>query len=107
VTYSTDDVVRATGLTFRQVDHMLRRRYVDVPDPTPGTGRPRHFTDDELDRVGIIKALVDAGLRPSRAAEIAQNPEYECGPVQIQFDPKAIHTQLREALQMTTTAGQR
>jgi len=98
VTYTSDDVVRATGLTYRQLDHMLRRRYVDVPDPTPGTGNPRHFTAEQLDRIGAIHALISAGLKPSRAAEIAQNPEYEHGPVQIQWDRDQIHADLRKAL---------
>jgi len=103
VTYTTDDVARATGLTYRQVDRIVTRRYVDHPRPQPGTGQPRTFDDAQLDRIGAIAALIQAGVTPRRAAVIAQSPEYELGPVQIQFDPKAIHAQLRSRLDNNRT----
>lgn len=97
--YSTEDVARATGLSWRQVDWYLSRRYVDHPDPNPGPGQPRTFDDAQLDAIGTVAALVSAGLKPSTAAQVAQCEEYEHGPIQIRFDQRAIHDQLRANLQ--------
>lgn len=97
-TYTSDDVLKATRLTSRQLDHWLRQGYVDLPSPTPGSGHPRRFTDAELDSIGTLAALVGAGLKPDRAAEIAQCPQFETEYVQIQFDPEKIHADLRKAL---------
>jgi DNA-binding transcriptional MerR regulator len=103
VTYTTDDVARATGLTYRQVDRIVTRRYVDHPRPQPGTGQPRTFDDAQLDRIGAIAALIQAGLTPRRAAVIAQSPEYELGPVQIQIDTARLHHALRARLHSNVT----
>jgi len=96
--YTADNVVKATGLTYRQLDHYIRRGYIQMSNPTPGSGVPRLFTGEQLDRIGTIQALIEAGFKPRAAAEIAQSPEYEHGPVQIQWSPQTIHRTLRERL---------
>jgi DNA-binding transcriptional MerR regulator len=101
VTYTADDVVKATGLTYRALDHWLRKGYLDIPDPTPGSGFPRRFTDDQLDHIGTVKALVDAGFTTRAAAAIAHNcpyGEWEIDHIQVQWNPGIIHDELRKAL---------
>lgn len=103
MTYTADDVVKATGLTYRKLDHWLRKGYLDVPDPMPGSGNPRTFTDDQLDHIGAVKALVDAGFSLRWAAHIAHWPEYETEHVQVQWHRESIHDQLRNTLDNNTT----
>jgi len=101
VSYTAEQVCKATGLTYRQLDHWVRQGYVDLPNARPGSGMPRTFTDHQLDRFGVIKALTDAGFRTSAAAIVAHNcphGEWEVTHVQVQFDTDAIHDQLRKAL---------
>lgn len=99
MSYTSDQVVKVTGITYRQLDHWCRMGYVDLLNRTPGSGSPRHFTDAQLSHLATVKALVDAGINTRTAAHIAHNtPQYEHGPVQIQIDTQAIRDTLRKAL---------
>jgi DNA-binding transcriptional MerR regulator len=59
-TYSGTEVARLAGVTYRQLDYWLRIGAIQIEDPTPGTGRPRLFTEDEVDRVINIVERVRA-----------------------------------------------
>jgi DNA-binding transcriptional MerR regulator len=82
---------------------MISRRYIQHRQVQPGTGNHRQFSDAQLDRIGAIAALIQAGVTPRRAAVIAQSPEYELGPVQIQIDTQRLHHALRSRLNNNRT----
>lgn len=62
---STVDVCRATGASYRQLDHWVRCGYIDAHDVAAvGSGHHRRWNPDQVSRV---RALV-------QAAEIKSTP---------------------------------
>jgi len=70
--HTTGDAARDAGITYRQLDHWIRRGYVTCIDrgPAATTGTPRRLTPEQLHRVRLLAALVAAGLDPARAAHL-------------------------------------
>lgn len=58
------------GITYRQLDHWIRKGYIN--GALPGSGNPRTINGHEADVVRDMAALVRAGFRPDVAARIAR-----------------------------------
>lgn len=104
---TADRLTVAVGLSDRQVDHYIRRGYIPLANPTPGSGHRRTFSFQEALRTAILAELVRAGLHPAAAAVIADStthatPEFTHGSTRIRTDVRAIETRLREALTQWT-----
>lgn len=57
-------------VTYRQLDHWLRKGFVPdyERDPESGSGHPRFLTDEQVDFVVRLARLVHAGVDVSVAA---------------------------------------
>lgn len=75
---TTFDVVQATGLSPRVLDHWVRAGYIPTGNPHPGSGVRREFTDAQARAAEVMATLVRVGFRPERAAAIARAlpPQY-------------------------------
>lgn len=58
------------GVSYRQLDHWVRRGWIRAA--TPGTGHRRTWTDDELAVAARMVKLIAAGFTVAKAAEIAR-----------------------------------
>lgn len=81
---SSLDVADLCGITYRQLDHWLRRGYVVVHESsgvyrrrgehgtpvTPGSGYLRRWRDEEVAAVRALAVLVNAGMRVDKAAAV-------------------------------------
>lgn len=67
VTYSSADVCRATGATYRQVDHWARTGRIPGQDHGPGYGGRRQWTPEQVERV---RQLVEASKLRTRWADL-------------------------------------
>jgi len=68
---SSAEMVEGSPLTYRQLDHWARRRWL-VPSYGGGTGCPRRWTPGELAVARLMVRLVQAGLEPEVAAPVAR-----------------------------------
>lgn len=66
---STADVADKAGISYRQLDHWIRRGYVDVAGE--GSGSRREWTPEKVRRAVRIAVLVRAGYRLDAAADMA------------------------------------
>lgn len=66
------------GLTYRQLDHWTRRRYLRAHNPGAGTGHTRLWPRREADVADIMLRLTDAGILPSVATGIARAALVSC-----------------------------
>jgi DNA-binding transcriptional MerR regulator len=66
------EVMTRAHVTYRQLDYWCRRGYARPIDPTPGSGFPRYWTDEEAAVVERIAALVASGVRLDFAARDAR-----------------------------------
>lgn len=69
---TTGVMLQRTGLTFRQVDHWVSTGYLRCTEPSPGTGRPRMFGSGEVQVAIRMKSLVELGIKPSVACDLAR-----------------------------------
>ena len=53
-TYTTMDVSRLTGATYRMLDHWARQGYIPGQCEPLGSGHRRTWTGDQLDRVRLL-----------------------------------------------------
>lgn len=63
-TFTTAQVVEATGLNHRQLDYWSRTGHA-VPSASPaepGSGFPRRWTQGDVDRLRQVKARLDWGM---------------------------------------------
>lgn len=70
---TTQQLCSLTGLTFRQLDHWCRQKYVS-PDPRPlgaVQGIPRTFSGEQVRVAKRMASLVGCGFTPSAAARLA------------------------------------
>jgi DNA-binding transcriptional MerR regulator len=78
----TGQVLRLTGLTFRQLDHMLRRHMLALPGQnTPGMGKRRYYTPEQVRRLQVGAAVglamgswSDQGILPSAVRYVMSGP---------------------------------
>lgn len=68
------DVVRQAGITYRQLDHWVRRRFVR-PEPSRhgGTGFSREFAPEEVRVACVMGRLTAVGVSLELAARIARS----------------------------------
>lgn len=51
-------------LTYRRIDYWIRTGLLTtLDDPTPGTGWTRRLAEDQVTRVRVIAALLEAGVQ--------------------------------------------
>lgn len=68
----TTDICHRLGVSYRQIDHWVRRGWLRPDQPIPGSGNPREWTNEELDVARRMAALVNAGISPAVAADAAR-----------------------------------
>jgi len=83
---NTDQLIRRTGLSFRQVDYWCDKGYLRPDAAHPGTGYARNFTADEVRVAGVMKRLVDAGLRVDVAERVARGHEEIAPGIEVLVD---------------------
>jgi hypothetical protein len=70
---SSLELAERAGLTYKQVDHWTKRRFLK-PEPNPGgTGHRRAFKPSEVRVAQVMSALVRAGVMPHIAAKAARS----------------------------------
>lgn len=73
-TPGTTAVTARLPITYRQFDYWIRRGYIKLAEPTPGSGRPRPPLDPTEERVvALMAALVSDGVDPAKACEVARD----------------------------------
>lgn len=83
-TYSSADVCRQTGISYRMLDNYVRQGYLKpearptrwdtTRTATPGKpGWARHFTQDELEVARMLATLVALGVSPQQAATLTRD----------------------------------
>lgn len=99
MTFSTEQVADAAGLSYRRLDHYVRAGYVPGA-ALPGSGHERTFTLDQAVKVATIAELVRAGFTVRLAAHHAWNDggEFESAHTQTRVDIEAITEQTKERL---------
>lgn len=61
--YSTADVARITGLSYRQIDYLDRQRVVQpTVGRASGSGSFRLYSGDELESLILVAKLLEAGV---------------------------------------------
>jgi DNA-binding transcriptional MerR regulator len=63
-------IVRAAGITYRQLDHWTRKGYLSAV--AKGSGAPRDWEDDAVFIATDMARLVEAGLTVEVAAIVAR-----------------------------------
>lgn len=63
--FSVGAVTKACGISYRNADYWIRRRYVLIDNPTPGSGQARRLSFREALRVKVMSEAVRSGLRAS------------------------------------------
>lgn len=66
------DAVEIRGVTYRQLDHWVRRGYLRPDQPAPGSGNAREWSGDELRVAQLMACLKGAGFAPAAAADYAR-----------------------------------
>jgi hypothetical protein len=64
-TYSSADVVRLAGISYRQVDHWVRLGLLRTASPCHGSGTIRRFHPVEINVARILAALRALGIGDS------------------------------------------
>lgn len=72
-TFTSAEVMDATGLTYRQVDYWTRMGWLrTVTAPTPGSGYWRAYPRAEVRVAHLMVAMANAGVAVQVAAEAAR-----------------------------------
>ncbi|HEX6685522.1 MAG TPA: hypothetical protein VF062_22295 [Candidatus Limnocylindrales bacterium] len=102
-TYTAQQACLATGATYRQVDYWLRARYVDHPNPSPGTGVPRLLTLDQVVQLDLLADLAD--IRRGRTRDIIATllvaGEFRMGSISLRYDRVGNRRHIVERLEGT------
>lgn len=69
-----DEVLRAAGMTYRELDYWVRRGVLFARNPLPGSGAPRRFPADEIPVACALVRLRAAGVPLDLAAELSRHP---------------------------------
>ena len=88
--YVDGDALLATGLTYRKLDYWTRQGWLRPVQASQGSGYPRRWPVAERDVAAMMNRLVDAGLHPARAHDIARaGGTYELAPgIRVTVEPQ-------------------
>ena len=96
---STDEVAAVTGTTYREIDHWVRKGYIDATRASRGTGHPRGFSVEDVIFAACVATLVRFGVRPNVAAVVMRNGGcLEGGDVVVKLDVVAVRARVVEIL---------
>lgn len=65
---TTRQVAELLRVSYRQLDWWVRSGFLTVGDVTPGSGYPRRWWPDEVNRARAFAALVHVGISPAAVA---------------------------------------
>jgi DNA-binding transcriptional MerR regulator len=75
-TYTSAEVCRQTGLTYRQLDRWTTQRYLRPEQPTGhGSGHAYVWTQAEIDIAAMMARLILLGVTAQQAAWVARDPQ--------------------------------
>ena len=60
--YTSDDIIRLSGVSYRQLDYWVRVGVLRTAYPVVGSGSRRQFHGVELEVVRVVAALRELGL---------------------------------------------
>ena len=66
--YSSAEVARLAGITYRQVDYWVRIGLLRTAEPVEGSGTARRFAAVEVNVARVVAALHSAGVGEGSAA---------------------------------------
>lgn len=67
------DIPDLAGISYRQLDHWVRKGYLHADNPECGSGHSRTFQDEEVEVAVIMGALVKKlTIEPEYAATLAR-----------------------------------
>lgn len=69
--YTGPDLAAVAGITYRQLDHWCRTGYLHPLESTPGSGKVRAFPPSDVALASLVKRLLDAGMLPRQAFDLA------------------------------------
>jgi hypothetical protein len=80
-TYSSAEVCRSIGLTYRQLDYWCRHGWLKPEPQSRGNAKPgygpgwdRRWPQAELDTARMMARLVHLGITAQQAAKVARDP---------------------------------
>lgn len=56
--YSTQDIADELGITYRRVHYWVQRGYLTPTVPSTGTGKPRRWSEKDLERARVVHEMV-------------------------------------------------
>lgn len=83
--WSVAQILDYTGVTYRQLDHWVRRGFLRPARALPGSGVTRLWSSAELKVARRMALLVDAGLTPETAERAARNGGVIAAGVRVVF----------------------
>jgi DNA-binding transcriptional MerR regulator len=101
-TFTSTEVCKILGITYRQLDYWTRKGYVPSSSPTPGSGHARAFTFPELLMLRLVGLLLEAGFTVTAAFDVARS--YDEGPVATVLRRPAIHARPHDAPKVPSRA---
>lgn len=69
------EIVDQLPITYRQVDHAIRKGWLTVDNPAPGHGGRRQVTDHQAQILTRYADLTSIGIPPDMAAPLAHRIE--------------------------------
>jgi DNA-binding transcriptional MerR regulator len=69
---NTDDAIKRSGISYRQLDFWITKGYLKVSDPNPGSGYQRQLSPAQFAILVRMAELVRMGVRPELAAKYAR-----------------------------------
>lgn len=70
MSYTTAEVSKLTGASFRQLDHWARKKWIDLGDD-PGIGTARSWSRRNMLTAKMVMNLISAGFSTDQAFKIA------------------------------------
>lgn len=87
-TFDSSYVVRFLGITESALHAWIARGVVQLPQGTPGTGRAREYSDVDIARLTLMKALADEGIDLALAFKLTEITETVWGQESEHLHPK-------------------
>lgn len=89
--FSSHEIVRLSGVTYRQLDTWARTGLAEPSiAPAKGSGSARRYSRDDLDRVALIKELIDAGISLRFIRENGNDPYRTLEVLARRLEPLAL-----------------